>query len=283
MSHFSKPLSGRAHGNNMFSVINFDLNQIDDGGLPVMLFDDFRVSGRPFGPHPHAGFSAITYIFEDSNGSLRSRDSLGNDLVIEPGGIVWLQSGRGAQHEETPEEFGRQLHGAQIYVNLHAINKKLPPKTHWLIPSEVPRWEDEAGNSVRVLVGAFRNTASSLSPSEPFNILELAVKSTLEVALEVGAYTLVYARDAVSVEASGETLALAAGQLVAVKDTAAVTIAADTPARLLVLSGRRIDEPRHVEGPFILNRPEDMNDVVARYRRGEMGHLPARPQDVAKV
>ena len=277
MSHISKPLDGRAHGSSMFSVINFDLHRIDDGASPVMLFDDFRVSGRPFGPHPHAGFSAITYIFEDSKGSLRSRDSLGNDLVIEPGGIVWLQSGRGAQHEETPEEFGRELHGAQIYVNLHAANKRLPPKTHWLLPSEVPKWSDEAGNSVRVLVGAYRNFASSLSPSEPFNILEMTVKTRIEASLEAGAYTLVYARDAATVEVEGETLHMSANQLVAITDASAVSISATDSARLLLLSGQRIDEPRHVEGPFILNRPEDMTDVVARYRRGEMGYLSARP------
>jgi hypothetical protein len=33
---------------------------------------------------------------EDSEGKLRSRDSLGNDLVTGPGGIVWTQAGSGA-------------------------------------------------------------------------------------------------------------------------------------------------------------------------------------------
>lgn len=32
---------------------------------PVAVLDDFRVSGCPFPPHPHAGFSALTYVFED--------------------------------------------------------------------------------------------------------------------------------------------------------------------------------------------------------------------------
>ena len=58
--------------------------------------DEFRVTGRPFPPHPHAGFSAVTYVLEDSEGKLRSRDSLGNDLVTGPGGIVWTQAGSGA-------------------------------------------------------------------------------------------------------------------------------------------------------------------------------------------
>lgn len=276
-SAFSSPLSGRFHGNAGFSMLHFNLDRLDDGRSPLLLLDDFRVAARPFGPHPHAGFSAITYVFEDSPGALNSRDSLGNELTIGPGGLVWLQSGRGALHEETPQDSGREIHGAQIYVNLRAANKSLAPQTLWLNGKDVPAWSDENGNLVRVMVGSYRNMVSPLVPAEPFTMLDLRVRSEISVELERDNYTLIYARDRASLTIGPETVTLAFGQIVTVEHSQTLTISAREPARLLFLSGARIDEPRHQEGPFVMNRHEEMAIILKRYNRGEMGYLLPRP------
>lgn len=276
MSAFSAPLSGVRHGMSGLSMVHFDVDQLDPGGSPIRLLDDFRVSGSPFGPHPHAGFSAITYLFEDSDGALRSRDSLGNDLVVGAGGLVWLQSGRGVLHEETPQDPSRALHGAQIYVNLRAENKSLPPQTFWLQGGDVPRWSDDSGNVVSVLVGTYRNVASPLLPAEPFRFLDLAIRTELELDLVPANCTLLYARDAVIARSGGETLHLDAGQVISVSGSDVVRFSARGAARVLVLSGAPIDEPCHAEGPFILNHPHEVQDAISRYRRGEMGSLQRR-------
>lgn len=174
---FLPVIAARGHGKgNTFSVQSIDLHGLGERISPIALLDDFRVSGQPFGPHPHAGFSAITYVFDDSQGSLRSRDSLGNDLVIGPGRIVWLQSGSGALHQEIPAEIGRELHGAQIYVNLSARNKLGPPRTLWLQENQVPEWRSDTGDRVRVIVGSFEGVSSPLVPAEPFNLFDVALQ-----------------------------------------------------------------------------------------------------------
>lgn len=53
------------------------------------------MSEPTFPPHPHAGFSAVTYLFEDSGGALVNRDSLGDRSRIEPGALHWTQAARG--------------------------------------------------------------------------------------------------------------------------------------------------------------------------------------------
>lgn len=275
-SPFSPPIDGRRHGSGSFSMVHFDLSCFDDRQSPIMLLDDFTVSSRPFGPHPHAGFSAITYVFEDSPGALRSRDSLGNDFTVGAGGIVWLQAGRGALHEETPNVTGRALHGAQIYVNLHAANKNLAPRTFCLQAGDVPHWSDAAGNCVRVLVGEYRCVTSPLVPTEPFSLFDLRVKSRVTVDLTAGHHSLLYARDAVTLSVLGETQKISAGQVVSVKGGNRLNIDSTADAKLLLLSGASIREPRHVEGSFILNHAEDMNEIISRYRSGEMGHLAPR-------
>ena len=52
-----------------FSVRSLDLQRLGEHASPVLVLDNFRVTGRPFPPHPHAGFSPVTYVFEDSQGT----------------------------------------------------------------------------------------------------------------------------------------------------------------------------------------------------------------------
>ena len=46
--------------------------RVSRGRLPRHGARRLRVRGQPFSPHPHAGFSAVTYVFEDSEGSLEA-------------------------------------------------------------------------------------------------------------------------------------------------------------------------------------------------------------------
>lgn len=116
---FSPVIAAQESGSGTpFSMKNIDLHKLGEHASPLVVLDDFRLRGRPFAPHPHAGFSAVTYVFEDSQAGLRGRTSLGNDLVIGPGGIVWTQAGSGVIVELRREiSFSLQpAHNALVYV-----------------------------------------------------------------------------------------------------------------------------------------------------------------------
>ena len=49
---------------------------------PLVLVDHFVMTGPTFAPHPHAGISAVTLLFEDSQGVMQSLDSVRNDHEI---------------------------------------------------------------------------------------------------------------------------------------------------------------------------------------------------------
>jgi len=273
---FSPVIAAKAHASGgIFSVQSIDLEGLGERASPFALLDTFRVSGRPFGPHPHAGFSAITYVFEDSKGALRSRDSLGNDLVVGPGGIVVLQAARGALHEETPAEIGRELHGAQIYVNLSSKSKLAAPQTLWLEKSQVPEWRNGDGDRVRVLAGSFEGVSSPLAPAEPFTLFDAGLHREISFSLEKDHNALVYvlAGD-VAVRAAGRVQEVRGEQALALHGSGGrVTLKAAQPAHLLVLSGAEIREPIFAHGPFIMNDRSQIEAAVARYRSGGMGHL----------
>jgi len=216
-------------------------------------------------------------VFVDSPGALRSRDSLGNDLVIEPGGIVLLQSGRGALHEETPADIGRELHGAQIYVNLSSKNKLAPPQVFRLETSEVPEsWTDD---SDRVRVGSFEGVSSPLVPAEPFTLLDIELKRGISFNLPKGHNALVYVRNGrIFVRADNRKQKLEAEQALALHgDGGGVMLDAVQPSHLLILAGAEILEPIFTQGPFIMNDQAQIQAAFARFQAGEMGHLAPRP------
>jgi redox-sensitive bicupin YhaK (pirin superfamily) len=273
---FSPVIAAQESGRGTtFSMKNIDLHKLGELASPIVVFDDFRVRGRPFAPHPHAGFSAVTYVFEDSQANLRSRTSLGHDLVIGPGGIGWTDAGSGLVHEEVPAEADRELHGLQLFVNLSAKNKEVSPRVHWLARNEMPEWSNQAGDRMRVVVGSCEGVSSPLVPAEPFNMLDVELRHEISYHLQDTHNTLIYvlAGD-VLVSTNGHEQKVAGEHALALHgNDERVKLAALHYAHFLMLSGTAIREPVLAEGPFIMNERSQIEAAVARYRAGGMGHL----------
>jgi redox-sensitive bicupin YhaK (pirin superfamily) len=267
-------LQARGNGGT-FSVKSIDLRELGRRASPVVVFDDFRVRGKPFGPHPHAGFSAVTYVLEDSPGRLRSRYSLGNDIVVGPGGIVWTQAGSGVIHEEMPADSDLELHGVQIFVNLSARNKLSAPQVFWLESGEVPEWRGEAGDRVRVVVGSYEGVISPLVPIEPFVLFDVELQHAITFHLPSGHNALIHVREGkTTISAPGGDQELASEHAIALYGASAdVQFRAQEPSRLLVLSGAEIREPVLVHGSFIMSEASQIEAAIERYRTGKMGHL----------
>ena len=68
---------------------------------PFLGVDHAWMSAASFATHPHAGFSAVSYLFLDSETGVNNRDSLGMRNLIQPGGLHWAAAGRGVLHDET--------------------------------------------------------------------------------------------------------------------------------------------------------------------------------------
>src|SRR5687767_4292454 len=81
------------------------------------------------GPHPHRGFSPVTFIFQ---GGVHHRDSRGNDSVVYAGGAQWMNAGMGVMHSERPpkdiHEIGGRQEIIQLWINTPSKNKMDQPK-----------------------------------------------------------------------------------------------------------------------------------------------------------
>jgi len=260
-----------------FETLSVDLGPLGERASPIVVLDDFRVSAPTFGPHPHAGFSAVTYVFEDSKGDLRSRDSLGNDIVMGPGGIVWSQAGAGMMHEELPAQGGQELHGAQIFVNLSSKKKFAQPQILQLRRDDIPEWRNETGDRVRVAVGSFKGVSSPLVPAEPFGLLDVQLQRRIDFHLPDDHNALLYVNQGeILVQAGRHQQTLKHGSALALHGAGGggnVTIESNHSAQLLILSGAEIHEEMHMHGPFIMNDRSQISTAFARFQAGEMGRL----------
>jgi redox-sensitive bicupin YhaK (pirin superfamily) len=87
--------------------------------------------GEPKGTpwHPHRGFETVTYIID---GAFEHQDTTGGGGLIADGATQWMTAGAGIQHIEQPPEplvvKGGLFHGTQLWVNLPAAQKMVPPR-----------------------------------------------------------------------------------------------------------------------------------------------------------
>ena len=65
------------------------------------------------GPHPHRGFSPVTFVFE---GAVEHRDSLGNRATVTKGGTQWMHAGKGITHSERPSKTIAEEGGLQEFI-----------------------------------------------------------------------------------------------------------------------------------------------------------------------
>lgn len=245
---------------------------------PFMNLDDFTMTEPTFPPHPHAGFSAVTYMFEDSDGAFVNRDSLGDSSRIEPGAFHWTQAARGMMHEEVPERPGERCHGVQMFVNLREVDKLAAPRAFHVASRDVPEVRPSEGARVRVLAGTFGGVSSPVTPLlTPVTLLDvhLLPGAAAEIAAAAGdtAFVFVVAGRGFVGEASRVPVeAHTAIGLANDGDTVRVE-GGDEPLHVLVGVGAPIGEPVVFGGPFAMTTVEDVRRAEERFRRGEMGRL----------
>lgn len=237
---------------------------------PFIMVDHFRMREPVFAPHPHAGFSAVTYLFDDSASGLISRDSLGGEHEILPGGLHWTLAGRGLMHDEYPADAGRWAHGLQIFVNLPAEQKLREPSVMRLAPEQMPQRIGPGWRAVQV----FGGTAELALPwPTALAIVDVDAGAAFPVVLadgEQGFALVVHGRG------HAGTLALSAGRALHLPPATPATLHADEALRLALFSGRPLAEPVVRHGPFVMSDEGQVVAALQRFQSGGMGRLAAR-------
>jgi redox-sensitive bicupin YhaK (pirin superfamily) len=117
-------------------------------------------------PHPHTGLQTVTWPFI---GEIEHRDTLGSEVVLKPGQLNLMTSGRGIAHSEFSIGDGTQ-HGLQLWVALPAGEEIKPAFAQYVtLPEfEVP------GLRAKVFMGVLGDVVSPATVHTPLVGAEIA-------------------------------------------------------------------------------------------------------------
>lgn len=244
---------------------------------PFMGIDHAWMSAPTFPPHPHAGFSAVTYLFQDSETDIDNRDSLGNSVMVKPGGLHWTAAGRGVVHREDPAVLGRTAHLLQIFINLPQTRQNDAPFSLTLAPQEVPVVQ-LPGVTVRVPLGSFGEQHSPLAPPTDVTLLDVFVQDGASFTLPVAAGQRAFIMPiAGSADIDGQPFGLeelAAPVLAPFDSDASYQLRARAGAtRLAIFIGQPLHQPVLSNGPMAFADAQSLTAAAAAYHCGEMGKL----------
>ena len=187
-------------------------------------------------PHPHIGLQTVTWVL---TGSIRHRDSLGTDVMVQPGQLNLMTAGHGVSHSEMSIEPDEMLHGVQLWVALPTGAQHAPARfeQHRTLP--VVTFD---GLSATVLVGELDGRTSPARVHTPLLGADVLVAAGRTAALPLRA-AFEHAVLALDGEALIDGTVLAPGPLLylgAGRDR--VSISSARGARLLVLGGEPFDD-----------------------------------------
>lgn len=244
------------------------LEQLD----PFLMLDEFR-SDRPgdyiagFPDHPHRGFETVTYMLA---GLMEHADNHGNAGILRGGGVQWMTAGRGIIHSEMPKQKDGLMWGFQLWVNLPAKDKMMPPRYQNIEPEDVPLVTRTDGAVVRVIAGEADGAAGPVRGV-------VTAPLYLDVTLPPGgvyehgfprthsAFAYLFQGDAdINGTAVKQTALAAFGD-----DGDGARIAAGAEgARFLLLAAKKLNEPMARYGPFVMNTREELKQAFDDYHAG---------------
>ena len=240
---------------------------------PFLMLDAFG-SDKPgdyiagFPEHPHRGFETVSYMIK---GSMRHRDSAGNEGLITDGGVQWMTAGRGVAHSEMPEQTDGVMEGFQLWLNLPAKDKMTAPWYRDIPAGEIPRFSTVDGVTVQVIAGASHGVQGAVqrAHTEPLYLdIELPANATFEQPIPPGhnAFIYVFRGQAVIDE---QNVAQARMAILANSAEAdGVRIVAAQATRLILIAGRPLNEPIAQYGPFVMNTQDEIRQAVADFQAG---------------
>lgn len=230
---------------------------------------DSYIAGFP--NHPHRGFETVTIMLE---GLMRHQDSVGNDGLLRPGDVQWMTAGRGIIHSELPEMIDGRLKGFQLWVNLPADKKMMPPG-YQDIPADRISTVSFDGGAARVIAGAFEGKEGPAQPQIPIRLLDVKLdpgaKWTISPAAGNELFMCVYegALEAPDSDGGRHTVS-APGVAVFGGEGDVIATAGPEGAEILYCEGQPIREPVEKYGPFVMNTRQELQQAVDDFNAGTL-------------
>ncbi len=266
-----------------FRVHNFFPNGYKLNMSPFYMLDynakiefSARNDPRGVGVHPHRGFETVTIAY---HGAVAHHDSAGNSGIIYPGDVQWMTAASGILHKEYHEENFSKKGGlfqmVQLWVNLPAKDKMSTPKYQGITQSDIENFLlPENGGTVEVIAGNYKGLKGSVSTFTPIELYNAKLNKGSKADFNFPAhFNTGFVIIEGSVKVNGNEIAKT-DQFIHFKNEGEnIELEALENSVILVLSGESINEPITAYGPFLMNKPEEIQQALADYNEGKFGYL----------
>lgn len=228
-------------------------------------------------PHPHIGLSTVTYLFD---GNIRHRDSLGTEMVIQPGDVNLMTAGRGIVHSErTPEELRgtpMSISGLQTWLALPDGKEEVAPvfeNTAALLLPEI----DAEGVSGRVVIGDFQGLRSPVRADTETLYADLRLAPGASVKIPADAEErAIYTLDG-DVSISGDRFP--AERLLVFRPGDELVVSSERGAHFMLFGGASLGSPRHIWWNFVSSSKERIEQAKQEWKTGRFDIVPGDEEE----
>lgn len=228
------------------------------------------------GPHPHRGFSPVTFVVE---GEVQHRDSWGNNQIAKQGEIQWMHAGAGIVHSERPSEEMIQKNDyqeiIQLWINSPASSKMKPPEYYYLSNDIVTKFFSKDNRIInKIIAGQYNKNIGNIIPQSDLLVIwsEGEKEGTQNIIIPKGFNTMLYViRGDISIKGFG----LIEKEYLAVFDQekGVIDVTFKKNGQYLLMSGLPINEKVTQSGPYVMNTQTEVLEAMRDYQMGKMGIL----------
>jgi redox-sensitive bicupin YhaK (pirin superfamily) len=223
-------------------------------------------------PHPHIGLSTVTYLFD---GKIRHRDSLGTEMVIEPGDVNLMTAGRGIVHSErTPEELRgapMSISGLQTWLALPDDKEEVAPVFENTAASRLPEIGTE-GVGGRVVIGDFAGLRSPVKTASDtlYADLRLAPGAKVQIPADAEERAIYTLEGDVSI--SGDVFP--AERLLVFRPGDEIVVSSERGAHFMLFGGASLGSKRYIWWNFVSSSKERIEQAKEEWKTGRFDIVP---------
>ncbi|SEH11699.1 hypothetical protein SAMN05428974_0291 [Sphingopyxis sp. YR583] len=237
--------------------------------------------GMDVRPHPHINLSTLTYLFE---GAIDHRDSLSNYATIRPGACNLMTAGRGIVHSErTPQverATGSPISGMQTWLALPDGKEEIDPAFEHVPADKLPLVED-GSVSARVIMGSLWGVTAPTTQHAATIYADILMNAgaSLPIDAEADERAILVALGDASLD--GERLERSS--LYILQPGQAMTLRAETDARVMLLGGEAFKTPRHVWWNFVSSSRDRINEAKQEWKERRFPLVPGDSEEFIPI
>jgi redox-sensitive bicupin YhaK (pirin superfamily) len=228
-------------------------------------------------PHPHIGLSTVTYLYD---GTIRHRDSLGTEMVIEPGDINLMTAGRGIVHSErSPEETrqtARRMSGLQTWLALPDDKEEIAPAFENTAATSMGILDDGKAHA-RVLIGSFHGATSPVSQYSDTLYVDVTLPAGGEIEITAEAEErAIYVAEG-EIEIAGDTFA--PDQLLVFRPGDRIVVRSERGASFMLFGGASLGSRRYIWWNFVSSSRERIEQAKEEWKSRRFDIVPGDEEE----